>query len=227
MAGFLSGSVSPGRTSRQPFSQVRAEPIFMPKYTTRDIRNVVTVGHGGVGKTTLLDQVLFKAGAVTRAGSVNEKNSVFDFEDEEKERQSSIFSSMAFCSWKGAEINLINTPGYSDFVGGATMGLDASDLAMITIAAPQGIELNTRKMWAAAGKAGLPRMVVVTKMDGENIVDYDALIGRVREVFGSECIRVNLPVGLGGTFAGVVDVVNPPSQRREYLKRGTCRGPGQ
>ena len=103
----------------------------MPEYTSRDIRNVVAVGHGGTGKTTLLDQMLFKAGAVTRAGSVNEKNSLFDFEEEEKERQNSIFSGMAFCSWKGAEFNLINTPGYSDFAGASTIGLDAGDLAMV------------------------------------------------------------------------------------------------
>ena len=189
----------------------------MPEYTTRDLRNVVAVGHGGAGKTTLLDQMLFKAGAVTRAGSVNEKNSLFDFEDEEKERQNSIFSGMAFCSWKDTEFNLINTPGYSDFAGAATTGLDAGDVAMVAVAAPQGIELNTRKMWAASGKAGLSRIVVITKMDGENIVDYNALIERVREVFGSECIRVNLPVGLGASFSGVVDLVNPPNEAPENV----------
>ena len=192
----------------------------MAEYTTRDIRNVVTVGHGGTGKTTLLDHILFKAGAVTRAGSVAEKNSVFDFEDEEKERQSSIFTSMAHCSWKGAEFNLINAPGYMDFIGATTTSLMASDVVMVAVAAPQGIELNTRKMWAAAKERGLARVIVLTKMDGDNIVDYSALIGRAQELFGNECLPVNLPVGIGPDFKGVVDVVRPPEQVPEGAQGG-------
>jgi len=184
----------------------------MSQYSTKDIRNVVAVGHGGTGKTTLLDQILFKAGVVTRAGNVDEKNSIFDFEDEEKERQGSIFTSLACCSWKGAELNLINSPGYTDFVGAATTALHAADLAIVTVAAPQGIELNTRKMWAAAAALGLPRMVVITKLDGDNIVDYSAVVARVQEIFGKECLPVNLPVGMGPDFTDVVSVVAPPAQ---------------
>ena len=192
----------------------------MAEYTTRDIRNVVTVGHGGTGKTTLLDHILFKAGAVTRAGSVAEKSSIFDFEDEEKERQSSIFTSMAYCSWKGAEFNLINAPGYMDFIGAATISLGAADVVIVTVAAPQGIELNTRKMWAAARQRGLARVIVLTKMDGDNIVDYPGLIGRAQELFGNECLPVNLPVGIGSDFKGVVDVVRPPEQTPEGVQGG-------
>ena len=122
----------------------------MAEYTTRDIRNVVAAGHGGSGKTTLFDHVLFKAGAVNRAGSVDEKTSVFDFEDEEKEKLNSIFSAHAFCAWKDVEFNLIDAPGYTDYVGSAISALRAADTALITVSAPAGIELNTRKMWAAA-----------------------------------------------------------------------------
>lgn len=184
----------------------------MADYTSKDIRNIVAVGHGGSGKTTLLDYALFKSGETTRPGSADEKTSVFDFEDEEKERGNSIYASFAFCSWKGAELNLINVPGYADFVGAAMTGLEAADTALVCVAAPQGIELNTRKMWAAATQRRLARMVVVTRMDGDNIVDYRGLIARIREVFGNECLPVNLPVGVGAAFKGVVSVLQPPDE---------------
>ena len=182
----------------------------MAKYATKDIRNIVAVGHGGSGKTTLLDQFLFKGGEVNRAGSVDEKNSIFDFEDEEKEKANSIFSTLAFCSWKGAELNLIDAPGYTDYVGAATSGLHAADTALVTVSAPAGIELNTRKMWAAAKELGLARVIVISKMDSDNITDYAALIGLIQETFGHECLPANLPMGVGPDFKGVVDVLNPP-----------------
>jgi elongation factor G len=183
----------------------------MPEYTSKDIRNIVAVGHGGAGKTTLLDAMLFKAGAVTRAGSVAEKSSVFDFEDEEKERGNSIFASMAFCRWKNTELNLVNTPGFMDFAGAAISGIHAGDLALVAVSAQRGVELNARKMNAVAKGLGLARVVVITKMDGENIVDYDAVIAKVQEVFGNQCLPVNLPVGIGPAFSGVVGVLQPPA----------------
>ena len=182
----------------------------MADHSTKDIRNIVAVGHAGSGKTTLLDQILFKAGAVTRAGSVDEKNSIFDYEDEEKERHSSVFPALAFCRWKNTELNLIDTPGYMDFVGGAICGMRAAGIALVTISAPAGIELNTRKMMAATKAQGLSRVIVITKTDGDNIVDYPGLIARIQEVFGSECLPVNLPVGLGAAFKGVLSVLQDP-----------------
>ena len=184
----------------------------MAEYASKDIRNIVAAGHGGVGKTTLMDHILFKAGQVTRAGSVDEKNSVFDFEEEEKERQGSVFTALAFCRWKDTELNLIDTPGYLDFVGSALCGLHAADTALIAIAAPHGIQLNTRKMWAAAKDLRLARLIVITKMDGDNIVDYPGLVAKIREMFGNECVPFNLPIGVGPNFKGVVDVLQPPAQ---------------
>ncbi len=184
----------------------------MADYASKDIRNVVALGHGGTGKTTLLDQMLFKAGAVTRAGSVAEKNSIFDFEDEEKERQSSISMAIAFCDWKGRHLNLIDAPGYMDFTGSALCALKAADTALIAIGAPNGIQLNTRKMMGYARDNGAARVILVSKMNGDNIVDYDALIAKIQEIFGAQCLPVNLPIGVGPVFKGVVNVLQPPAQ---------------
>ncbi len=184
----------------------------MPDYTSKDIRNVVAIGHGGAGKTTLLDSMLFKAGAVSRAGSVTEKNSIFDFEDEEKERGNSIFASLAHCRWKDIEFNLVNTPGFMDFAGGAISGVHAADTALVAVSAQRGVELNTRKMHATAKGLGLARILVVTRMDGENIVDYEGILAKIQEVFGNQCLPVNLPVGIGPDFSGVVSVLQPPAQ---------------
>ena len=187
----------------------------MPEYTSENLRNVVFVGHGGCGKTTLCDRILFEAGAVTRAGSVDEKNSVFDFDDEEKERRNSIFSSVAFCRHGERELNLIDAPGYLDFVGAALAALAAGDTMVLTISAPNGIELNTRKMWVEARKRGMAVVLAVTKMDAENILDFGSLGEQIREQFGNECLPVTLPVGVGPEFKGVVDLVNPPAEAPE------------
>jgi len=184
----------------------------MSPYTSSDIRNVTFVGHGGCGKTTLCDQILFKAGAVSRAGSVEEKNSIFDFEDEEKERQISIYTALAFCTHQGREINLIDAPGYLDFVGAATGALRAADTAILVISAPNGIELNTRRMWTAARALGMPVVIVITKMDAENILDYAGLLERLRETFSPQCLPVNLPIGTGSAFQGVIDLVALPAE---------------
>ncbi len=181
----------------------------MAEYTTKDLRNIVFVGHGGCGKTTLCDQILFKAGAATRAGSVDEKNSLFDFDEEERERQNSIFSAVAHCKHNGRELNVVDAPGYMDFTGAAIAALHAADTAVLTISAPNGIELNTRKMWAAAKERGLAVIIAVTKMDGENIVDCGALLGSIQETLGSECMPLNLPIGVSADFKGVVDLLNP------------------
>ena len=199
----------------------------MADYTSKDICNLVAVGHGGSGKTTLFDHILFKAGATNRAGRVDEKTSIFDFEDDEKERGSTIESATAFCSWKDRRLNLIDTPGYPDFVGGAITGLAAADTALLCLAAPHGIELNTRKMWQAAKKRGRARAIVITKMDGENIIDYAGLVGRIQEIFGSECIPVNLPIGTGAAFTGVVDLIQPPEQAPDGVEGDVASAAGE
>ncbi|GAX62812.1 translation elongation factor G [Candidatus Scalindua japonica] len=179
----------------------------MGQYETKDIRNVAFVGHGASGKTSLIEGILFKAGATTRLGSVDDGTSVSDFDSEEKERKTTIDSSVLHCNWHGKEINVIDTPGYPDFIGGAIGALNAVETAVVVVAATSGIQVNTQKMWDIASDEGLARVVVITKMDGENI-DFPALLDSIQSSFGEECLPLMLPIGHGPDFKGVVDILN-------------------
>ena len=178
----------------------------MPKYETKDIRNIVLVGHNSSGKTTLGDALLFKAKASSRMGSVDDGSSIFDFEPEEKERRHSIDLAAASVNVQGREINILDAPGYPDFVGEAICGLQAVETAVICVNAVDGIRVNTRKMWELAAKAGVARFILVNKMDLDNIKFLD-LIASIRETFGKECVPVLLPQGSGDSFKGVVSVI--------------------
>ncbi|HUW55550.1 MAG TPA: elongation factor G [Planctomycetota bacterium] len=183
----------------------------MAKYTTADIRNIALVGHGDSGKTTLAEAMLFAAKATTRLGSVDDGSSHSDWDDQEKERQSSIYTACLHLDWNSRTVNLLDTPGYPDFVGQALSSLRAVETAAVVIAASAGIGVNTRKMWEAAGKEGLARFIVVTRIDGDN-VDFEALLATVAETFGRQCIPMTLPVGQGQDFKGIVSVLNPPGE---------------
>ncbi len=183
----------------------------MGQYETKDIRNVAFVGHGASGKTSLVEGILFKAGATKRLGSVDDGTSISDFDPEEKERKTTIDSSILHCSWQGREINIIDTPGYPDFINGSIGALSAVETAVIVIAATSGIQVNTQKMWDIAGGAGLARVVVIAKMDGDNI-DFPALLDSIQNTFGEECIPLMLPIGHGSGFKGVVDILNLPDE---------------
>ena len=179
----------------------------MGQYETKDIRNVAFVGHGASGKTSLVEGILFKAGATKRLGCVDEGTSVSDCDPEEKERKATIDSSVLHYNWQNKEINVIDTPGYPDFISGAIGALNAVETAVVVIAATSGIQVNTQKMWDIAGDAGLARLVVITKMDGDNI-DYPSLLDSIQNAFGEECMPLMLPVGHGSGFKGVVDIFN-------------------
>ena len=168
----------------------------MAKYKVDDIRNVALVGHGAAGKTSLADALLFKAKAVDRHGSVDDGTSVSDYDDEEKKRRISIDTSVLHLEHNGKHIHLLDTPGYPDFVGGALEALNAVENAVIVISAPNGIEVNTRRMFAEAGKRGLARMLVINKMDADNI-QLEALLKGIQDTFGKGCVLFNAPVGLG------------------------------
>ena len=183
----------------------------MGQYETKDIRNVAFVGHGASGKTSLVEGILFKAGATKRLGSVDEGTSVSDFDPEEKERKTTIDSSILHCNWQGSEINIIDTPGYPDFIGSSIGALSAVETAIIVVAATSGIQVNTQKMWDITSESGLARLVVITKMDGENI-DFPMLLESVQNSFGPECLPLMLPVGHGSAFKGVVDILDPPKE---------------
>lgn len=183
----------------------------MAKYRTEDIRNLALVGHGAAGKTSLADALLFKAGAVDRRGSVEDGTSVSDYDDEEKKRHFSIDTSVLHLEYKGKKINLLDTPGYPDFVGAALEALDPVENALIVVSAPNGIEVNTRRMYTEAGRRGCARMLVINKMDADNI-RFDALLQTIQETFGKGCVLLNAPIGQGAQFSGVVSILNPPDK---------------
>ena len=183
----------------------------MPNYETKDIRNLAVAGHGDTGKTTLVEMILNKCGSTSRVGTVEDGTTVCDSDPQEKERGMSIDSAVVHVSHNGKELNIIDTPGYPEFVGQVVSVLPAVESVAIAISAPGGIQLNTRKVWELAKEAGLARVIVVTKMDGENI-DFSGLLDQIRENFGTECAPVMLPIGQGPDFAGVVDLLNPPDR---------------
>jgi elongation factor G len=183
----------------------------MAKYRVDDIRNIAIVGHGAAGKTSLADALLFKAGAVDRRGSVDEGTSVSDYDEEETKRHFSIDTSLLHLEHDGKQVHLLDAPGYPDFVGAALEALSAVENALVVVSAPNGIEVNTRRMFAEAGRRGLARMLVINKMDADNIRFAD-LLRALQDTFGKGCVLFNAPVGQGAQFSGVVSVLNPPDK---------------
>src|SRR6476646_2601090 len=180
------------------------------KHAAGDIRNLALVGHGAAGKTSLADALLFKAGAVTRRGSVDDGTSYSDTDDEEHKRHFSIDISVLHAEHDGKYLEILDAPGYPDFVGAALESLNAVENAVVVINAGHGIEVNTRRMFREAGARGLGRMIVLNKLDSENI-DFAQLLATVRQTFGNACVLLNAPLGLGPKLHGVVSVINPPS----------------
>lgn len=168
----------------------------MPSYTTSDIRNVLIAGHGGSGKTTLVDALLFASGAVNRKASVTDGNSFSDFEKEEREHGHSIYSSILHLNHQGKRINLIDVPGSPDLIGAALACLPAVETVAIVVNAQSGIEVVTRRLFEAAKDRDLPRAIIINKIDMPE-VDLEALVGRIQETFGHECLPINLPSGNG------------------------------
>jgi len=165
-------------------------------YTTGDIRNVLLVGHGGSGKTTLVDALLLASGAVNRKASVADRTSFSDFEKEEKEHGHSIYSSLLHCEHLGKRINIIDTPGSPDLIGQAIAAMPAVETVAVVINAQSGIEVVTRRIMEIARSCDLPRAIIINKIDMPDI-DLEALVSRIQDIFGHECLPINLPTGNG------------------------------
>ena len=164
----------------------------MPKYKTEAIRALALMGHGGAGKTTLAEALLQAAGAIKAMGSVEKGNTVCDFDPLEKAAGHSLQSALVNFAWKDVHVHLIDTPGYPDFSGQSIEALAAVETAVVVINAQTGIELNTERMMRWAGNRGLARMLVVNKIDADN-VDLPGLVSQIRERFGKECMLLDLP----------------------------------
>ena len=174
----------------------------MPTFTTAQIRNVVLLAHSGAGKTSLAEAMFHLSGQTTRLGSVNDGTSNSDFEPEEQRRQSSIQTSILPCPWNGAKINVLDTPGYADFAGEMLSGLRVADAAVIVVSAPAGIEVGASQAWSQCEHRGLPRLVVVNKLDREN-TDFDQVAAVISEAWGRKCVPVQLASGAEASFDGV------------------------
>ena len=184
----------------------------MKDYTADKIRNIALIGHGGSGKTTLAASILFDVGATSRLTKVDKGNTVTDFEPEEIERKISIGSAVCFAEWKDHKINIIDTPGYSNFLWDTKASLRAVDSAAVLIDSVAGVEVGTEKVWEMLDEFGLPRLLVVNKMDRENAA-FARAVESIQQFFGRQAVPVQIPLGEEKNFRGVVDLV----QRKAYL----------
>ncbi len=182
----------------------------MAKYSVEQIRNIAFCGHGSAGKTTLVDKILTSTGTINRNASVDDGTSICDFDEEEKHHKYTIESTVVHCEQNGKYFNLIDTPGYPDYIGQAIGALRGVDTAAIVINAQSGIEVNTRRVFAEAKKAGLGRMIIINRMDADNI-DFTTLVDNIQELFGKGCVLLNVPLGQGSGFRGVASTLKPPA----------------
>ena len=173
----------------------------MPAAKPSDVRDIALVGHAGAGKTTLAEAMLFATKATTRLGSVNDGSSCLDYCEIEKKRKHTVDPALAYLDYNGKTINIIDTPGYPDFVGTALTAMSGADTAVLCISATAGIETNSRRMLRATREMGMPLAIVITKIDSEG-VDFPELMGMLSDTFGHGVHPMNLPTG-GGT--GVID----------------------
>ena len=187
----------------------------MQNYSTSDIRNIVFLGHNGDGKTTLSERLLFRSGALSRMGKIEDGTTASDFEPEEERRGGSVNLSVLPVEWDGRKLNILDTPGYMDFLGELLSGLLVADSALIVLDSSTGPQVGTDMAWRRSTERNLPRLLVLGKMDREN-ADYDAMFATARERYGAGCAPVLVPIGSGDSFRGVVDVLN----RRAYLEDG-------
>jgi elongation factor G len=177
----------------------------MKEYKTEQIRNVVLLGHGGTGKTSLAEAALFCSGGVTRLGKVDDGSTASDFEPDEVKRKISISLALAPCEWAGHKINIIDTPGYADFAGEVKSGIRAADFGAIVVDAVSGVQVGTEMAWMHAEQARLPRVFFVNRMDREN-ANFDQAVSQLQARFGKGIAPLMLPIGAQESFSGVVNV---------------------
>jgi elongation factor G len=177
------------------------------KPTTPDrIRNVALISHGGAGKTSLAEAMLFDAGAITRLGTVEAGTTALDWDPDEHRRTQSINLAIASLEHEGTRITIVDTPGYADFQADVVEALAAVDAAIVVVDASAGVEVGTEEVWRLAEERGLPRMIFINKMDREN-ANYDATLDALKARFGAKIAPVYLPIGSAESFRGYVDVI--------------------
>ncbi len=184
----------------------------MKDYTVEKLRNVCLMSHGGAGKTTLAEAMLFNTGVLDRFGKVNDGNTTTDYDPEEIRRKITISTAIAPCEWKDYKINVIDTPGYFDFVGEVKQGIRVSEAAIILVPAKGGVAVGTEKSWAYAKEQGLPKMFFVNKMDEEN-ANFFEVLDQLTDTFGKSVIAFQLPIIENEKFVGFVDVIDMKAKK--------------
>jgi elongation factor G len=179
----------------------------MPEFDTAHVKNIVLLGHSGSGKTTLAEAMLFEAGLVYKRGSVNEKNTVSDYTELEKERGNSIFSKLLHTKWKGYKINILDTPGYDDFAGEVISALRVADTGLMVLNASTGVEVGTDIIWEYTEQFKTPMIFVVNQLDHPK-ADFNKTVNEAKSHFGNKVVLVQYPINVGAKFNAIVDVLN-------------------
>lgn len=193
-------------------------------YTTDKIRNVVLLGHGGSGKTSLVEAMAYLSGITSRMGKVSDGNTVSDFGKEEQKRQISISTSVIPIEWNGVKINILDAPGYFDFVGEVEEAVSVAGAAIIVINGKSGIEVGTEKAWELCEKYRIPRFIYVTNMDIDN-VSYRQIVEDLREKYGKKIAPFNLPIRENEKFVGYVNVISETGNRWQGKEVVECPVP--
>ncbi|HEX8100473.1 MAG TPA: elongation factor G [Actinomycetota bacterium] len=191
----------------------------MNVYEPSKIRNVALVGHSGAGKTSLSEAMLFAAGALTRMGRVEDGNTVSDHDPEEVRRGISVSLSLIPVEWNGTKINILDTPGYADFIGDVHGALRAADACVFVVSAVDGVQVQTEVIWEMAAEAGLPRAIVINKMDRER-ASFDRTLDQLVSAFGTQVAPIQLPIGEEHESSGVLDLLS----KRAYRYSGAPKG---
>jgi len=194
----------------------------MKDYAVDQIRNIALVGHGSSGKTSLAAAFLYDSGATTRLTKVDKGNTVTDYEPEEIERKISINSSVCFAEWRDHKINFVDTPGYSNFLWDTKTCLRAVDAAAVVVCGVSGVEVGTEKVWEMLEEYGLPRIIVVNKLDRENS-NFNKTLEDLHQFFGRQAVPVQLPIGEEKNFRGVIDLIDKKAYVFETDESGKFR----
>ncbi|MDH5681067.1 MAG: GTP-binding protein [Spirochaetota bacterium] len=167
---------------------------MIKEYSTDHIRNITVIGHGGTGKTTIVENLLHFSGAIDKAGSVENGSTVSDFEEEEIKHKMSIHNSLTFTEFENTKINIIDTPGVPDFVGEVRPSLRVSEGALVVVDSVDGIQMGTRKIWEYADEYKVPRIVFVNKMDKEQ-AKFETVVESIQQNFETPIVPIELPIG--------------------------------
>ncbi len=191
----------------------------MQQFGLENIRNIALLSHAGAGKTSAAEAMLFTAKAINRLGKVDDGSSTSDYDPDEIKRKISINLSLLPCPWRDAKINLIDTPGYSDFIGEVKAGIRISEGAIIVICATSGVEVGTTQVWEYCQEANLPRLIFVNKMEREN-ADFFKTVNDIQAKFGQKCLPIQIPIGAQSDFQGIIDLLNLKSYTGSPPKEG-------